>query len=86
MSHWNYRVIAKYRSEYPSYTIRECYYHNKKDRIPHSWTGEESCTPFGDSVDGLKEDINMMLLAFNKPVLVEEFNGDGEAERLVEDK
>ena len=86
MSHWNYRVVAKYRSEHPFYTIRECYYNDKDDKIPHSWTGERSSAPFGDSVDELREDINMMLQAFNKPVLVEEFNSDGEAERLVEEK
>ena len=86
MSHWNFRVVVNYRSGHPSYTIRECYYNNKDDKIPHSWTDEKSCTPFGESVKDLKEELNMMLLAFNKPVLVEELNDRGEAERLVEEK
>lgn len=86
MSHWNYRVVAKYRSEHPFYTIRECYYFHKEDIIPYAWTSGESNVLNGESVDDLKKGLDMMLLAFNKPVLVEEFNGEGEAYRLVEEK
>ena len=84
MSHWNYRVIASYKSNIVYYTINECYYNNLKDKIPHSWT-EGVSAPCCDSVEGLKESLNMMLLAFNKPVLVEEFDGEGNVVRLVED-
>lgn len=83
MSIWNYRVIASYQYDIPFYSIRECYYNNEKDSIPRNWTATMS-HPIGGTADELKKDIEMMLQAFNKPVLVEEFNSDGEAERLVE--
>jgi len=84
MGHWNYRAVARYATDKPYYTIRECFYNECDDRIPRSWSERDSI-PFGDSLDELKEDLNMMLLAFNKPVLVEEFDGEGNAVRLVEE-
>lgn len=88
-THWNYRILATYGAPYkgdsPYYTIVECFYSDKGEILPKSWSANSS-TPFGDSVEELKGDLEMMLLAFNKPVLVEEFDGDGDAVRLVEDK
>ena len=83
-SHWNYRVVAVYKNDSSSYTIRECFYEKLGDVIPYLWSGKS--TSYGNSVEELKRDLEMMLLAFNKPVLVEEFDGDGNAVRLVEDK
>lgn len=85
MGCWNYRVIKKFIAGEPYYSVRECYYNNREDKIPHSWSAESSnvCC---NSVEELKEDLNMMLLAFNKPVLVEEFNSEEGTEILIEDK
>ena len=63
---WNYRIIKDY--DYESYyVIREVYY--GKDGTIKYWS-DDPIGPTGDTVDELKEDLELMASAFNKPVLV----------------
>lgn len=58
---WNYRII---RDKDGVYGIHEVYY--KKGKID-MWS--DAMTPLGESIDELKEDLDMMAEAFKKPVL-----------------
>ncbi len=75
MGYWNYRIIKKTDKETDSrfYRIHEVFYSD--DHSIESWT-EGPVNPFGESLAGLREDVNYFLSAFRKPVLVEkEING-----------
>lgn len=63
INYWNYRIIFDPKSN--SYSIHEVYYKNNK---PCSWTENGIC-PFGESLDELSEDFEMMKEAFSKPCL-----------------
>jgi len=75
---WNYRVIKKKHELEDSYSIHEVYY---DDGVPHSWS-ENPQKPYGSSVEELKSNIDMMMVALGKPVL--EVYIDGEKEKLRE--
>lgn len=66
MSYWNYRVTRD-TSQLPQYGIREVYYREKDDAIA-AWTS----SPFdlvGETPEDIKDDIELVLLAFNLPVI-----------------
>ena len=65
---WNHKVIRKQdgRGEY-YYEIHEVYY--EKDGL--SWISAPR-TPLGDTLDDLKEILERMLKACDKPVMVED--------------
>jgi len=70
MSYWNYRIIRKYHKESDTDTfhVHEVYY-NDENQI-EGWT-ESACAPMGETLSELKEDIELFLKAFEKPVLFE---------------
>ena len=67
---WNYRVICKADPNGPGelFGIHEVYY-DSNGRI-EGWT-EEPCDPFGESLDELHAEMEMMMAALAKPVLKE---------------
>jgi hypothetical protein len=67
---WNYRVIRKPDPDGlpDQFEIHEVYY-DSAGRI-EAWT-EEPCTPFGESLDELQADMEMMSQAMSRPVLTE---------------
>lgn len=76
MGTWEYRVVEKVagRSHMDDaiwYEIMEVYYDDDGNLDA---TSDKIC-PAGDSVEDLREDLELMLLAINKPVIsYEEFN------------
>lgn len=80
MSGWNYRVIRKKieRSDDYMYGIHEVWY-DDNDQID-GWTDE--IAPYGESFLELKNNLNYMIKATQKPIL-EEKEIDGEL-KLVE--
>ena len=66
MSTWNYRIVKTKGSLYDEYEIREVFY----DEIgnPTFCIDEPSC-PYGETIEELKEDYELMKKAFDKPVL-----------------
>ena len=72
MTHWNYRVIRK---KYPpaidgiveeSLQIHEVYYDENNN--PKMVT-EEGMEPHGETLDELRNDLNNMIKALDKPIL-----------------
>lgn len=79
---WNHRVIRRYADingvEEPFYTIHEVYYDEDGSM---SWTINE-VAPFGDTVEGLQENLRWMLEACQQPVLdIKELERYAEARR-----
>ena len=67
-SYWNYRIV----NDNGFYTIREIYY-NKNNRIEA--ISINPMHPSGTNPISIKEDINLMLKAFDKPILtIQEIN------------
>jgi hypothetical protein len=64
--HWNYRVIKHTFEGDDYYRVHSVYYENADTPIGVS---KDSVHPHGDSVDELRADIELMLLAFSLPVL-----------------
>ncbi len=64
---WNYRVIANEEIN-PYYTIHEVYYY---DGQPITLT-ENRIAAFGESVEELRSDMQLMIKALDKPVLKRE--------------
>lgn len=67
--YWNYRIIEKYHKDTDSttYHIHEVFYDSKGNI--EAWT--EPIEPMGETLEELRSDMNLMLLAFEKPVLTE---------------
>jgi hypothetical protein len=65
MTHWNYRVIKR---QDESFGIHEVYYDENGD--PTMCTADP-VTLYGDSVDEIVNDVNHILHALNKPVLID---------------
>ena len=63
---WNYRVVRQKNKLGTYYGIHEVYY-NKKGKV--SAMTQDLITPCGDTLEELKEDLQYMLEACNKPVL-----------------
>lgn len=70
-SHWNYRIIE---DEYEGLSIHEVYYDS--DGVVTDWS-ESSVSPFGETMQELNTDFNMMQDAFYEPVLKWVTNDDG---------
>ena len=76
---WNYRVIRKTYilpddTERESYAIHEVYYDNLSNAKAVS---ANALAPLGRTIDELKADLEMYMLALDKPVLdYDEFEGD----------
>ena len=72
MSHWNYRVfVDEHENGEQNYHIREVYYTTFLDEINDmslSCTDEEA-VPTGETLLELKQDLEYMQLALNKPTL-----------------
>jgi len=63
---WNYRLIKRNVTEDKNnLTMHEVYYRKGK---PSTYT-EKPVSPFGESITEIKEDLEKMLLAINKPIL-----------------
>jgi hypothetical protein len=62
---WNYRVIRRP----DGLGIHEVYY--SEDGRPISWT-QDTVEPYGDSPEELRADLEHMLRALDKPILVED--------------
>ena len=74
MSHWNYRIIKK---EFPKhdeneYQIHEVHY---DDNGKVKGWAKNPVSPFGSTLNELREDIRYQLNAFRKPVLKENKEG-----------
>jgi len=81
MSYWNYRIIRRHHKEIDTETfqIHEVYYDDEHQ--VESWTAGP-IDPTGETLLELKGDVELMLKAFEQPVLVEKIvNGK---ETLVE--
>lgn len=73
MSHWNYRVMQRRDedSEEIGYVLVDAYY---DDNSQLSGTSTGRCSPFGKTPEKLKEDLELMQGAFDRPVLSEDWN------------
>ena len=61
---WNYRLIERDGL----ISIHEVYYNESGE--PRAWT-ENPVAPFGETVEDVRECLNMMIQALGKPVLKE---------------
>lgn len=66
---WNYRVVKKESELGPYYQIYEAYYEADGELIT---TTVDPIAPMGDSVEGLKRDIELMLQAFARDIIKED--------------
>ena len=64
MNTWNYRIMVNGDGHF---SIREVFYGDNKDI--EGWTDE--CSPFGETLDELTNDINYMMQAFQRDILIE---------------
>ena len=82
---WNYRVICtkyiesaeKHEFEGETYAIHTVYY--DKDGNINGWC-EIGAAPNGETIEELKHDIGLMLIALEKPILEIVLNEAGEEE------
>ena len=65
-TYWNYRVVRQDRGDETAYAIREVHY--DEEHQVASWTAHDM-QPWGTSLDELRTDLQLMLLALEKPVL-----------------
>lgn len=66
MSYWNYRVLRTPTSEGElAYGIHEVYY--DEEGTITNWS--DSMTPQSDTLEGLADDLNLMMQAFEKDLL-----------------
>jgi hypothetical protein len=65
--HWNHRVVRRVYKYEIEYSIHEAYYGLNKDDKPSITT--ESIAPYGESMAELRETLQRMLKALDKPVL-----------------
>lgn len=66
MTHWNHRVMrAVDEHGEESFTIREVFYDD--DRNVEGWTGP--IDPYGETLEGLRATLKLMLIACARPVL-----------------
>ena len=65
LAHWNYRIIRHTTNKNIRYAIHEVFY---SDAMAKAVAIEESF-PMGETVKELREDLQLMLKAFNHPPL-----------------
>ena len=65
---WNYRVCKRLIEGESYFTIHECYYLGKNSKVVTAWT-VDACGPWGDTLKGLKNDLEYMRQALNLPVV-----------------
>lgn len=70
--YWNHRIVKKgYKSgqfEWSTYSIHEIYYN--EDGSVHGWVAEMS-SPYGESIDELNSDFEMLQKALSLPAIDE---------------
>jgi hypothetical protein len=65
MTKWNYRVVRHNRGTDEEYfTIKEVYYN--ENNISYA---DRSATPFGTTIEELKEDLQLLTSALTRPIL-----------------
>jgi hypothetical protein len=69
-STWNYRVVAQTIDGEPMYGIHECYYE------PIGWTANP-VPVVAETVDGLREQLNRMLIALDLDVIQDRTDNHG---------
>lgn len=68
MSHWNYRVLKRNQAGGVEYVIVEAYYDNEGNLDGRT---EDAVSPYGETVEELRQSLQWMLLALDKEVLEE---------------
>jgi hypothetical protein len=64
---WNYRVLKhKDNDEVPYYQVHEVFYNEDGSIMACS---EHQCSPFGETVEELKLDFELMAGALDKPII-----------------
>lgn len=68
--YWNHRVMIRHNEEYDftSYGIREVHYED--DGTISAWTVDDM-SPYGETPEELRQDLERMLACCDKPVLDE---------------
>lgn len=78
MKTWNYRVMVDADG---NYTIREVFYN--EDKAIEGWTDE--CAPFGENFDQLKQDMEYMLQALSRDIIIEAHLMDDKLEEFKDE-
>lgn len=65
---WNYRIVKRRFKQETRYGIHEAYYQTKTSVKPHS-ISKEPIHAAGETLEDLKADHAMQMLAFHKPIL-----------------
>lgn len=77
MGYWNHRVIQRKQVIFPdapdeyteiSFGIVECYYHDNHDISGYT---VNDIAPYGETVDELRESLERMLRALDRPILID---------------
>lgn len=83
MGHWNHRVVRRTVIECGEpvqwYGIHECFY-GLSDESDPGWTDEPIAVE-GESVDELRETLERMLRALDKPIIIDNEKEPTEPER-----
>jgi len=66
---WNYRVLKHVTETEEFYQIHEVYYHGDTYVIDIYACTEEASSPYGETVEELKENLEMYMEAFDLPVI-----------------
>ena len=65
---WNYRVVHRRCGDTDTFTIHEVFYNGAGEITAMT---EDPVEPMGESLQELKDDVELMLTALNHPVVVE---------------
>jgi hypothetical protein len=70
MGHWNHRVVRQIRDGETFYGIHEVFY-GLPDESDAGWT-EDPISPVGETVEELRETLERMMRALDKPVILDD--------------
>lgn len=70
MSHWNYRILRKVYEGEEHFSLHEVYYDD--DSNPNACS-IDPVSPFGETPEELKKDLELMIRAFDKPIMDYDF-------------
>lgn len=70
MNYWNYRVIKGQEDNVIDFTIAEVFYDDNE--LPVAWVECSKNTFISDKYEELKDTINLLSKAFDKPILLVE--------------